>query len=285
MKRYLVFFLIAVFALAAFAQTPNPRIARTTWNKELAYIQGGTMTFTYKTMTSPTLAGTIPVTGATNYTQVNAAGGSANPWDYTGTLGAMNGSDDFTLFDINMTNANHTGSNTIQVFDVAGITGDAEATEIAFKVATGWDYALYTVSPVYIGSSLEVNQANPAGGSANPVDFTTTLGVMDNSDDFTLIDVNLTNVDHTGTGNVVKVLDIANITGDAQATETAISIGTGWDIGIATSSALVVGAAGDAVTLIDTLSSPSGVAKWARFTVGGVSFVAVNVADTARIVD
>lgn len=196
MKRYLVFFLIAVFALAAFAQTPNPRIARTTWNKELAYIQGGTMTFTYKTMTSPTLAGTIPVTGATNYTQVNAAGGSANPWDYTGTLGVMNGSDDFTL-----------------------------------------------------------------------------------------LDVNLTNVDHTGSSNVVKVLDIANITGDAHATETAISIGTGWDIGIATSSPLVVGAAGDAVTLIDTLSSPSGVAKWARFTVGGVSFVAVNVADTARIVD
>ncbi len=201
MKKYIVLVLVLLFAVQIFAQSANPRPPRTTWKKELDYIKNGTMTFTYKTLASPTLtgptiSGTATVSGATNYTGVNAAGGSANPWDYTGTLGAMNGSDDFTLFDIN-----------------------------------------------------------------------------------------LTNVDHTGTGNVVKVLDIANITGDAQATETAISIGTGWDIGIATSSGVKVGAAGDVVTLVDTLCSPGGVAKWARFTVGGVSFVAVSVADTARIVD
>jgi len=280
-KRYLVLFLLAVFVVAAFSQTANPRVARITWNKELDYIQNGTMTFTYKTLTSPTLAGTIPISGATNYTQVNAASGSANPWDYTGTLGVMNGSDDFTLFDINITNANHTGSNTIQAIDIAGITGDTEATEVAMKVASGWDYGLYTVSPVYIGNALEINHTNTAGASANPVDFTTTIGVMDNSDDFTLIDVNLTNANHTGTGNVVKVLDIANITGDAEATETAISIGTGWDVGISTASGVNIGTSAETITQVDTVKTGGGVVRWVKVTVAGATFWAP--ADTATV--
>ena len=124
MKKLFILFFVLAFVTVTFSQTADPRPPRTTWKKELAHIQGGTMTLTYKTLTSPTLAGTIPISGATNYTQVNAASGSANPWDYTGTLGVMNGSDDFTLFDINITNANHTGSNTIQAIDIAGITGD-----------------------------------------------------------------------------------------------------------------------------------------------------------------
>jgi len=191
-KKYIVLVLVLLFAVQIFAQSANPRPPRTTWKKELDYIKNGTMTFTYKTLASPTLAGTIPVTGATNYTQVNAAGGSANPWDYTGTLGVMNGSDDFTLFDINVTNANHTGSS-----------------------------------------------------------------------------------------NVIKVLDIANITGDAEATETAISIGTGWDVGIATSSGLQVGAAGEVATAIDTFKTGGGVVRWLKITVAGTVFWCP--ADTATV--
>ena len=72
-----------------------------------------------------TITGTLTSLGAIAQTQVNAASGSANPYDYTGSLGIMNGSDDFTLFDVNITNADHTGSNTIQALDVANITGDA----------------------------------------------------------------------------------------------------------------------------------------------------------------
>jgi len=196
-KKYIVLVLVLLFAVQIFAQSANPRPPRTTWKKELDYIKNGTMTFTYKTLASPTLtgptiSGTATVSGATNYTGVNAAGGSANPWDYTGTLGVMNGSDDFTLFDINVTNANHTGSS-----------------------------------------------------------------------------------------NVIKVLDIANITGDAEATETAISIGTGWDVGIATSSGLQVGAAGEVATAIDTFKTGGGVVRWLKITVAGTVFWCP--ADTATV--
>lgn len=87
-------------------------------------------------------------------TKVNSAGGSANPYDYTGTLGIMNGDDDFTLFDINMTNADHTGSNTVQIMDIANITGDAHATENAVQIGTGWDLGLKVSSPVEINGII-----------------------------------------------------------------------------------------------------------------------------------
>ena len=96
----------------------------------LAVASGATETHADAVTFSSTVAQTL----------VNAADGSANPWDYTGTLGIMNGSDDVTVLDINITNADHTGSNTIQGLDIAGITGDAQATETAIKVGNGWDF-------------------------------------------------------------------------------------------------------------------------------------------------
>ncbi len=63
MKRFVVFALIALFAVTSFAQTANPRPPRTTWNKELDYIKNGTMTLTYKTLTAPTI--TSPVISGT----------------------------------------------------------------------------------------------------------------------------------------------------------------------------------------------------------------------------
>lgn len=104
-----------------------------------------------------TITGTLTSLGAIAQTQVNAAGGSANPYDYTGSLGIMNGSDDFTLFDANITNADHTGSNTIQVLDVANITGDAQATETAIKVGTGWDSGLTLGSPAALNAGITVD--------------------------------------------------------------------------------------------------------------------------------
>ncbi len=176
--------------------------------------------------------------GALNLTQVNAAGGSANPLDYTGSLGIMNGSDDFTAIDINITNANHTSTgNTVQAIDIANITGDADATETAINVGTGWDSGLTMASPATFSdaatfaSTIASTLVNAANGSANPFDYTGSLGIMNGSDDFTLFDVNLTNADHSGS-NTIQVLDVANITGDAQTTENAIQVGTGWDLGL-----------------------------------------------------
>lgn len=98
------------------------------------------------------------VGGTLDFTGVNAAGGSANPIDYTGTLGIMDGtgSDLFQLIDVNLTNANHTGG-TAEVINVANITGDANATENAINIGTGWDAALTTGSPIASTSTLSVD--------------------------------------------------------------------------------------------------------------------------------
>jgi len=201
------------------------------------------------------LQGAITTAGAMGMTLKNAAGGSANPFDYTATLGIMDNSDDFTLFDVNITNADHTGSsNTVQVLDIAAITGDAHATETAIKIGSGWDAGLTTASPITCSSTVSLTQVNAASGSANPWDYTGTLGVMNGTDDFTLFDVNLTNADHTSTTNTVQVLDVAAITGDADCVETAIKIGSGWDAGLTTASPISCTSTLD-VTGVTTLAS------------------------------
>jgi hypothetical protein len=85
------------------------------------------------------------------------------------------------------------------------------------------------VGPGYVRSTA----TNSAGGSANPVDVTSTLGIMDGSDTFNGVDINVTHANHTGSSNVVTGLDItASGSADAEATETAINIGGGWDADI-----------------------------------------------------
>jgi hypothetical protein len=290
------------------AATPVVRINNNGLLNANAGIAVDTSAFTVADATGNTvISGTLSVTntgtfrGAVAQTQVNVAGAGANPWDYTGTLGAMT-SDTFELFDINLTNADHTGSNTLTVMDIANITGDAETTETGISVGTGWDNALdtngtqiilgadggvlldetsdddldltlgaaagtFTVntgnlrvgngSPTqtqngedaYVESMLEVDGqlymdgVNSAGAGANPFDYTGTLGAM-TSDTFELFDVNITNADHTGS-NILTVLDIANITGDAETTETGISVGTGWDNALdANGTQIILGADG-----------------------------------------
>jgi hypothetical protein len=133
-----------------------------TTGKALRVMDGTTETFAIGDL------GDLQLTG------VNAASGSANPFDYTGTLGIMNGSDDFTAVDINITNADHTGgSNTVQAIKVAAITGDSSATESAISVGSGWDFGLNISSPIYCSSTISgLRQA-----TADEGDGSTTLTV------------------------------------------------------------------------------------------------------------
>ena len=86
-------------------------------------------------------------TGAITAAGTNAASAGFNLFDYTATLGIMDGTDDFCVFDINLTSANHTGTSTMEVLDIAAITGDAQCTEKAIVVGTGWDAGLDIQSP------------------------------------------------------------------------------------------------------------------------------------------
>ncbi len=128
---------------------------------------GAGSNFTYGLGSNLTVTHNLAVQGAVSLTQTNAAGGSANPFDWTGTLGAMNGSDNFTLFDVNLTNANHTSTgNTVEIVDIANITGDADATEYGIKIGTGWDYGVYSDSPIVSGAGQAIYPANATNSSA-----------------------------------------------------------------------------------------------------------------------
>ena len=112
------------------------------------YTQSGSSANTLTGAT--TISGSTTMSGAASATLVNAAGGSANALTLSGTLGAFNGSDTFRGLYLNYTNANHTStSNIFNGVDIAAITGDAEATETALNIGSGWDSAL-TVNGVTV---------------------------------------------------------------------------------------------------------------------------------------
>jgi hypothetical protein len=55
--KFLIYFLPLIYSFNVFAQSANPRPARSTWYKELDYFKNGSMTFTYKTLDAPVLTG------------------------------------------------------------------------------------------------------------------------------------------------------------------------------------------------------------------------------------
>jgi len=166
----------------------------------------------------------------------------------------MNGSDDFTLFDVNITNADHTGTgNTVQALDIAGITADAHAVESAIKIATGWEFDLnfgtsgeIAVSDVLL-ATLKAMPGVDSGvttelfeiAGTTPID---TAGAQTHN--FLTIDAAIGN-SSAGT-NVVGGLQIDGITGDAQVTENAINIGAGWDVAL--------NVAGGGATIVGTVA-------------------------------
>lgn len=213
---------------------------------------GSTQTFGVNGSTGAlTFAGALSQSSTLAMTLVNAASGSANPFDYTGTLGIMNGSDTFELFDINMTNADHTGgTNVVRVMDIANITGDAQAQENAFNIGSGWDVDVNGTTSLEFGvdNTVVLTLADPAAADSaattnganvaytTPADTTGTN--LHNG-----VNVALTIGNASGGTNTISAVNVANVTGDAQSTEYGLNVGTGFDRGInvAGGGAVIVG--------------------------------------------
>ena len=100
--------------------------------------------------------------------------------------------------------------------------GDLGFDESANYTPTGtWDFS----------GDIEISKVNSAGGSANALTLSGTLGEMDSADDtFYGIKINYTNANHTnGDFNAIR---IESITKTPNATETGIFINSGWDAGL-----------------------------------------------------
>ncbi len=92
-----------------------------------------------------------------------------------------------------------------------------------------------TVGPTAAGQTafLNVTAPNTAGSSADAIDINSTLAAFNGSDNYTGLKINITNANHTGTGNTLYGIDIPGITFDADETATAIRVGSGgWNYGL-----------------------------------------------------
>jgi hypothetical protein len=107
------------------------------------------------------------------------------------------------------------------------------------KITLGNLLLFFATQDMTLTGTFVNTKVNAAGGSANVLTLSGTLGIMDGSDTFRGIYLNYTNADHTGSGNSVIGIQIANITNDAQASETGIQVGSGWEEGIASYSPIL----------------------------------------------
>src|SRR3990167_2903333 len=178
---------------------------------------------------------------------------------------------------IDVVNVNHTGG-TLNGISIDAITGDAQATENAVNVGTGWDYGLTLPDdiPISLGTDRDwtiefdtddggLALLSPTAGLNGLIDFTQfvtassgflmnlggTVGIANGGETIDGLVINLTNANHTGTGNTLSHLRITPGVGDANANmngiliqaltgtvgaageiEAAINIASGWDTGI-----------------------------------------------------
>lgn len=210
---------------------------------------------------------TVPVFGAADLEDslllsvgAPAAGGSGAMAELEGTFLAMDGTDTVSMFELDPTNADHTGStNFLYGMNVGAITGDAQATEAAIYIAAGWDRDILGASDLDVevgnGQNLEIYGPssdlifgvyhNSTRGIAVDAQINTTadlalfdvssVGAMDGSDDSDIIAIDgITDGAHSGTANFLNAIDVGAITSpDADALHVGIRMGVGWD-GLAT---------------------------------------------------
>lgn len=198
-------------------------------------------------------ADTVTATTATITNLVNTKAPSANsattnnasdfnltsPADTTGTNvhNAQN-------IDLTIGNASG-GTNSVRGLNISAVTGDAQVnvtginlaggtalgTSTGIAVAAGWDKALDLTSAATADSAatdmgIDLNLTTPVDTTGTNIHY----GLN--------IDTTIGNA--SGGTNTATAINIANVTGDAQVTETAISVGTGFDKGIITNSGLQV---------------------------------------------
>ncbi len=80
------------------------------------------------------------------------------------------------------------------------------------------------------GQSIVIADVPAAGASGDLIDITDTLTIMDGTDSFAVLDVNLTGVNHTGAGNVVNGVSLNLATADVQAYSTGLVVDGAWDV-------------------------------------------------------
>ncbi|MEE9611861.1 MAG: hypothetical protein V3W19_11450, partial [Desulfatiglandales bacterium] len=136
------------------------------------------------------------------------------------------------------------GTNVVRGLQIDSITGDAEVTETAINVASGWDVGL----AVDAEADFTFVQAADAAAAANSVEVAFTSPVdTTGANTHNALTVDLAIGNSTAGTNAVTALQIDAIVDDPQVVEKAINIGDEWDIAIDTVSPIIA----TAVTWMD----------------------------------
>jgi hypothetical protein len=156
--------------------------------------------------------------------------------------------------------------------DVFAFIGTGTAANPLLTLGNDSNTGLYAIGADNLGLSvggalvMDWEDTNAAGAGADLVTISSTLGAMDDGADiFRGLNVALTNADHTG--GIVYGIDVQGITGDAQATESAIIVGAGWDV------------------VLSTAKVPGATTPTFNFTDATVGFIGLSAKDWYEIVD
>lgn len=168
-----------------------------------------------------------------------------SPVDTTGT-------NTHNALNVDLTVGNATGgTNALRGLRIGNVTGDAQVnvsgisigtgtllgTSYGLDIGSGWDAGLNTASPVL--NALAPGADSAATNTASTITFTTPVDTTGtNAHNGLLINATIGNA--SGGTNTFDALEFGAITGDAQVTETAIKIGSGYDAGIVTDGSVKV---------------------------------------------
>ncbi len=128
---------------------------------------------------------------------VSAQADSVKKFVLSDTIPIQDGGDDYTAFELNLTNSNHTGTGNIHYgFRIPDMTLKAQSLGVAFDIGQGWHYGLH------LATNLGILFGPFAGGTQVYFDGS----VLSVSDSLTLYG------DLTLNGRGIKEFDILGIT-------------------------------------------------------------------------
>ena len=122
------------------------------------------------------------------------------------------------------------GTNNIYGILIDSIAADAQNTQTAISIGSGWDAGFASAAP----TDFTYVQGADSGATGDSVEIAFTSPVdTTGSNTHNALTVDLAIGNATGGTNIVRALQIDSITGDAEVTETAINVEAGWDVGLA----------------------------------------------------
>lgn len=122
------------------------------------------------------------------------------------------------------------GTNNVYGILIDAITGDAQNTETAISIGSGWDAGF--VSAAAVDFSFVNDADSGLTGDSVEIAFTSPVDTT-GSNTHNALTVDLVIGNATGGTNNVRGVQIDSISGDAEVTETAINVESGWDVGLA----------------------------------------------------